>query len=311
MRLARSVIHIGANKTGSTTLQRCLFARSEELLYLGEDCDGYDEYAKTLNSLVSDDDLHYMEKEAAGLFRSFRERAGARTLIYSNEDITTSRVPAQCARRLRQLMPDSLVLLVIRNQLTAIPSWYVNHGAYLKHVPRRYWRRYVSFDDWMDHCLRFLNYSPLDGFFYSRILGLYAGLFGRDRIRVLLYEDFLKDEAGFVEALCAILEIDAKASMQLLAGRRERTRKTMREHRYHRFRGWFFPGAGRSADAPGLLAGFLSGGPPANGFLSDAWRARVQELYERDNSELAREYGLPLYRYGYPMLTDSSGGDHA
>jgi hypothetical protein len=319
MRLPRTVIHIGANKTGSTTLQRGLFAANEGLLYLGEDCDGFADHAGTLQSLVSDDDVHYREKEARDLFDAYRQRAGDRTFLYSNEDITTSRVPALCARRLHDLMPGSEILMVIRNQLTAIPSWYANHGAYLKQVPRRYWRRFVSFDDWMDHCFTFLNYSPLDGFFYHRILGLYERLFGSARLHVLLYEDFVTDPRGFLAKVCRVLGIDPGSSMESLNGRRERRRVTMREHRYHRFRGWFLPGTGDSLSrflpfAPSLKKQwlrFLAGGPPADGFMSDTWRRRLVELYQQDNARLARDYGLPLEEHGYPVLSRSPGGDGA
>ena len=314
--MPRSVIHIGANKTGSTTLQRALFARSEGLLYLGEDCEGYDDHAETLNSLISDDDVHYKEQEARDLFGSFKDRAGARTFLYSNEDITTSRVPTQCAQRLSGLMPGSEILLVIRNQLTAIPSWYANHGAFLKQVPRRYWKRFVSFDDWMDHCFSFMNYSPLDGFFYHRTLDLYARLFGRERVHVLFYEDFIEDPRGFVGKLCGVLNIDLEASMKQVAGRRERGRQTMRQYRYQRFRGWFLPGTGGSTgrSAPlgasfgRLWSGFLAGGRPAGGFMNDGWRRRLVQLYQEDNSRLAEEYDLPLKDYGYPVPGADPGG---
>ena len=164
--MPRTVIHIGANKTASTTLQRCLFAKSKDLVYLGEDCVNYENYRDTLNSLVSDDDIHFSYESAKELFKNFVSSCGEKTALYSNEDIMTSRVPTQCAHRLKEFLPDAEIMVVIRNQLTAIPSMYANHGAYLKMVPRRYWRRYVSFDDWMDYCTTFIKYSLLDGFFY-------------------------------------------------------------------------------------------------------------------------------------------------
>jgi hypothetical protein len=67
--MARTVIHIGANKAASTTLQRCLFAESKDLVYLGEDCVSYENYRDTLNSLVSDDNIHFCYESARELFR--------------------------------------------------------------------------------------------------------------------------------------------------------------------------------------------------------------------------------------------------
>lgn len=305
--MRRKVIHIGANKTGSTTLQRCLFAVSGDLLYLGEDCNGYEEYKDSLNSLVSDDDFHFDKKKAKEIFSKFELSQGERTFVYSNEDIMTSRVPAQCARRLHEFLPDAEILVVIRNQLTAIPSFYANHGAYLKMVPRRYWRQYVSFDDWMSYCTEFIKYSPLDSYFYFRILALYASLFGRDKIHVLLYEDFVNDKIKFIHSLCHVLRIESEEALRLLSGKRERRRNTQRELRYHRLRNLFLGGRsfGHRLPLGSTLARvwnkFLEGGPPADGFMSEEWRDRIIDLYKGDNLKLARAYDLPLKELNYPM----------
>jgi Sulfotransferase family len=306
------VVHIGANKTASTTLQRALFARSPRISYLGEDCERYEVIRETLDSLVWDDDLHYQRDAVKELFGRALAMRGGRTLVYSNEDIMRSRVPALCAGRIRELLPEAEIVMVVRNQLTALPSWYTNHGAYLKGVPRRYWRRYVSFDEWMSHCLAFLNYSPLDGFFYQRQAALYATLFGRDRIHVLLYEDFVGDRDRFVKDFCAILGIDAGEAARALAGSHERRRYTMRTHRYHQFRSWFLPGRDLTRGIPGGRAlehawtRLLESGAPADGFMSDAWRARIIDLYGKDNRKLADEYGLPLREHDYPLASNET-----
>lgn len=303
-RMSRIVIHIGANKTGSTTLQRNLFAKRPDLVYLGEDCAGYEDYKDILNSIVSDDDFHFCREAARSLFKKFTSSCGEKTFIYSNEDIMRSRVPTQCALRLQEFLPTAEILAVIRNQITAIPSWYANHGAYLKMVPRRYWRRYVPFDDWMNYCTMFLNYSPLDSFFYHKILTLYASLFGKQKIHILLYEDFVNDKEGFIKDLCRILRINEGEASKLIQGKRERKRNTMREFRYHKFRGWFLPGLSFSPYLPGAVLqkwnNFLKSGAPAGGFMSDYWRDKIIELYKVDNLKLSKEYNLPLKKHGYP-----------
>jgi hypothetical protein len=70
--MGHSVIHIGANKTASTTLQRALFKDNHQLQYLGEDGDGYADYASLVNSLVSDDDLFYPSSACVDSLRSGR-----------------------------------------------------------------------------------------------------------------------------------------------------------------------------------------------------------------------------------------------
>jgi len=301
------VIHIGANKTGSTTLQRRLFSQIDQLLYLGEDCDTYDSCKNILNSIVADDDIHFDLDGARQLFDSYLTRSVNKPFLYSNEDIMTSRVPSLCAKRLASLLPGAEILVVIRNQLTAIPSWYANHGAYLRYVPRAYWRRYVSFDDWMEYCVSFMNYSPLDGFFYNRILSLYSDLFGSDKIHILLYEDLLQNQHMFMSNLCRILRIDVDRAIALIGNQRERKRNTERELAYHRFRSSFFYQTSLSRYIPfgaflkRRLKVFLSRGRPAGGFVSEQWHNKIVEVYGRDNAALAGKYGLPLQELGYPV----------
>jgi hypothetical protein len=274
---------------------------------MGEDGDGYDNYKDILNSLVSDDDIYFNFDEARTLFEAFLSKAEGKTFLYSNEDIMTSRVPALCAGRLHQLLPDAKIVAVIRNQLTAIPSWYVNHGAYLRNVPRCYWRRFVSFESWMDHCTNFIRYSPIDGFFYHRIASLYASLFGKENIHILLYEDFIHRRVQFMEELCSILNIDPVEALESLKGRWERKRNTIRELRYHEFRDGFFRNVSFSNYLPfgkkikKSFLTYLGKGSPADGFMSESWKTRIAELYREDNRRLEEEFKVSVGQYGYPV----------
>ena len=154
----------------------------------------------------------------------------------------------------------------------------------------------------------FIKYSPIDGFFYHRILNLYASLFGKENIHVLLYEDFIQDREKFVKDLCTILRIDDREALKRLNGQRARRRNTGRELRYHQFRSSFLRDVAISRYLPGgkqlkrMWLQFLEAGPPADGFMSDHWREKIAELYQEDNSRLAEAFGLPLERYNYPLV---------
>lgn len=304
----KSVIHIGANKTGSTTLQRALFSRHSGLHYLGEDGAGYEVYGELLNSMIADDDLYYPADRCRDLFQQHLQQAAGKTFLYSSEDVMTSRIPRRCAERLKSLVPDARILLVIRNQLTAIPSFYVNHGAFLKPAPPSYYRRYVSFDDWMAFQMMFSKYGALASYYYDRLLTLYADMFGSENIHVLLFEEFLDDRKTFVERLCRVLELDdVGEAMTLIDGRHERPSITARLLAYNRFRTKFFWGVSFSGYIPfgkviaGALQRFLDSGPRAKVELSLAWQRKISSLYAKDNLALAKLYKLPLEKYGYPM----------
>ena len=299
-------IHIGANKTASTTLQRSLFAQMGSIQYLGEDGVGYSDVIDDIWSLVNDDDFHYNAQRLAAIFAQQLSLGDGKTFVFSNEDIMRSRTPSLCAYRLHDLVEDAQIIVVIRNQLTAVPSWYVNHGAFLRDVPPSYWRRYVSFDDWMSYCLQFLNYSPLDGFFYNEIIQLYEGVFGAGRIHVFLFEEFVQDRKRFLRGFCDLLAVDPDEARGLLAGRHERKRLTQRQFNAHRWRerllcGCSVPFADGSTWAAVKWRSFLEGGPPVDDCLTEGWRREVFDLYSAGNRQLAKRHHLPLVDFGYPM----------
>jgi hypothetical protein len=219
----------------------------------------------------------------------------------------TSRLPALCAQRLKSLLPEAKVLLVIRNQYTAIPSFYANHGAFLKPAPPSYFRRHVSFDDWMNFQTMFIKYGALASFFYNRLLSIYSGLFGEENTHVLMFEEFVKDKPNFIKKLCGILEINPEEAERLLGECHERQRITSRMLGYNRFRTKFFWGVQFGDYIPGghLLADkfmrYIESGPSAKIKVPDEWNRRILDLYGQDNRELAIKYHLPMEKYGYPL----------
>jgi len=301
------IIHIGANKTASTTLQRALFCKHGGIHYMGEDAEGYEEYAPLVNSMVNDDDLFFPRAECAELFRKHVGEETEKTLLYSNEDVMTSRIPTVCARRLHAFLPGAEILLVVRSQYSAIPSFYANHGAFLKPAPPSYFRRHVSFDDWMRFQLMFPNYGALASFMFNRLLSVYAGLYGENRMHVLLFEEFVQNKPMFVEKLSDILRIDAAETGRLLQAGHERKRISGRMLAYNRFRTSFLWGVPISGYLPfgqaiaGWLGRFVGGGPPAKVRVSDEMRQVIHDLYGEDNAVLAMKYRLPLAEHGYPI----------
>jgi len=305
--LKKIVVHIGANKTASTTLQRCLFSQHDGLDYLGHDGQGFERYGDLVTSLTNDDDLYFPRERCVDLFENYRNKNSRKTLLYSDEDIMTSHFPTVCARRLYEFFPEAEILIVVRNQMTAIPSYYANHGVHLRPAPPSHFRRYVSLDDWMNYCQMFISRSPLAGFFYNRILCLYAELFGKDRIHVLFFEEFVKDKRSFVDKLCQIINIDSESAMNLLAEAHERKRRSGREIEYLKFRNKFFWGVPVLKWAPGgdwlakRIQSFLESGSPAKVQLTDHWKEKITEMYSEDNKKFAQNFSLDLKKYNYPM----------
>ena len=302
----KKIIHIGANKAASTTLQRHLFNKSEYLSYLGEDCIDYHKYKVCLDSLVSDDDFHFSFIDAEKIFYNQIEYSDKKTFIFSNEDILTSRVPTQCATRLHKLLPDAKILIIIRNQLDAIVSWYANHGAYLKQVPRNYWRRYVSFDDWLEYCFSFPKYSPLESYLYHKHLSLYRDLFGKENIHLLFFEDLIYKKKTFIESLSKILNVKYSNVDDALVNKQERPRNTIRQHRYNQFRSNYFYNTSLAKIIPfskytkNMWSRYLSSGDKVKVILNEQWKNMLVDYFAEDNNQLSLEYSIDINRYNYP-----------
>ena len=128
------ILHIGGNKTASTLLQRKLFSSHNSIYYLGEDCINYNLIKQDLNNLIHEDDYEFSLNRISKYFKNINKNK--KVFVFSNEDIMGSRHPSLVAKRLKLLMPKCKVVIVVRNQITAISSWYVNHGAYLKPAPK-------------------------------------------------------------------------------------------------------------------------------------------------------------------------------
>lgn len=303
----QELLHIGANKSASTTLQRCLFPNASEVVYLGEDCNGYEGYRDILNQMISEDSWNYQSMPVEQLFKKHIDlaRAQNKAFLYSNEDIMTSRVPSQVLNRLKTLMPDATIIIVIRNQLDAIPSWYANHGAYLKGVPKRFWRRFVTSDEFMDHSIRFFNYGPLDCFMYNKVLSEYAKVFGKEKIKILFFEDFVKNRPLFISQLSSILGMDPKTADELLSNKAERARSTARRFAWHKL-SRYLPFLHES-NLPRSMKVTIDRLLDSGGKLSaermgmTKWNSALTEIYKEDNRALQLQFGVDLSKYNYPL----------
>ncbi len=309
VRPGRVFLHIGAPKTASTTLQRSVFAHHPQVHYLGEEGEGWPsrEDAAIVEKMIFADDLFYPADACARLFSDQLAVAANRAFIYSNGDIMTSRHPTVCAQRLHALLPDADVIIVLRNQFTALPSYWANHGAFLKPAPPQYFRRFVEFEDWLAWGIAFPHNTPFANFLYAEIIELYASLWGRNRIHLMLFEEFLSDKDAFVRRLARLMGIDEDKAVALAHGTHERRRYSARALAWHRLRTRYFWSLSLPRYMPGRQAvqrtweRFLLAGSPLKIEIPPALRAAVGGVFAPGNAQLVKTWGLNLARHGYPL----------
>lgn len=291
----QTVIHIGANKTASTLLQRQLFSKKSHIQYFGEDCINYEYLKEDIHNMIHEDNFYF--KKNFMISNSIRNTSSDITrIVFSNEDIMGSRHPSLAADRLKEIFPEAKILMVIRNQIDVFPSWYVNHGAYLKNVPRRFWRRYVSFDDWLEYCFNFPKISPVQAMNYLKYFQIFSKKFGEKNIIVIPYEDIFFDNSSFCNKLSELFDVESATIKNIFSKKNERSRNSKLNHEIHKFFGFSYK---ISNNIYKKISRFDNTGPFKIS-INNKWLKKINHEYADSNSELELKTGLNLKKYNYP-----------
>jgi hypothetical protein len=301
-----TVLHIGGAKTASTSMQRGLFGQTPGLRYFGELGDGSTtpEENKLVRSLLEDDDAFFAGGDVKALFARYLADSSDGTLVFSSADIPLASHPALIARRLRALVPDPVtVLLVVREQRDALSSFYSGHGAWLKPAPRPYYRRFVSFDSWLDYLWVEPASRTLRAFSYWHQISPYIEIFGLENVRVLPFEKVVRGDERTWEELGSLTSTAGPVALQRFRSHHERHRITDRRVRFGRLLRWTPPLASmpdvRAIDGP--LGRILDGGGRFQPTWPDESATALGAFYEEGNAALGEAFGLPLRELGYPV----------
>ncbi len=296
MNKTQTVIHIGANKTASTLFQRQLFSKQDNILYLGEDCENYEDLKGLIHNIIHEDSYYYDEDLTISKFESLENEKHTH-LVFSNEDIMGSRNPSLSADRLKKIFPEAKVLMIIRNQLNVFPSWYINHGAYLKNVPKSFWKQYVDIDSWLEYCFSFPTLSPVQAMNYYKYYEIYSRIFGEENILVIPYEEIFYSRENFCSKLSNLIGVSPNEIKKVLKIKNERPRNTQLKYKIHKT----FTLSNKLADKIYRLISRFDHSGPAEIKLSKKWHEKIYGEYERGNSLIAAKTGLDLNLFNYPL----------
>ncbi len=139
-------VHIGYPKSASTTLQKHLFHKHSDINYfglyptknIGQDTPKIDRNARFLTdknlrtfykALLMEEPDEYSHQEAVDLFRtSIKNHLSNKVNLLSHERFTSTLFGhsslEEKAKRLKTIIPDAKIILVIRNQADLIKSQY-------------------------------------------------------------------------------------------------------------------------------------------------------------------------------------------
>lgn len=334
-----SLLHIGYPKSMSTTLQRCVFARHPEILFLGwgtEDlehgwrddrlaalCEVGIRYQKVLD---------YDPRKAAEVIAPYQAQCSMddskRILCLSSESFCFTMnhdVDATIkADRLMNLLGDNIkVLIVVREQLSLIRSYYYEciRGGYTGY-----------FEEFLDQIYHYQFHSIISDLRYHQIYKLYCNLVGSENVLVVAMEEILDNNdnavgeicrfAGLTEMKLPLENFNSSNDLKFLNATRLLNEKFPHNQGATRF-SWAYPEKLRTywscdlgvPEPPAAKATYGTSMMilrAAQSVISDfvldleagcsiEWQERVLALYRHENSALAAATGIDLNRWGYAV----------
>jgi hypothetical protein len=129
------------------------------------------------------DDAAYAGDELRSMIDA--ARLDAEVVVVTHENLSTALDTGRTADRLRDLAPDARILVCVREQRSALGARY---GQYVKHGGSGSFSTY-------------LNDRPHTWLRYDLIVEAYQRRFGADRVKVMAFEQMVRDQTAFLDEL--------------------------------------------------------------------------------------------------------------
>lgn len=197
------LIHLGLHRTGSTWIQRSMLPDANIPID-----DIWPDRADLARRVIVCSDADFASAEIREkIDRSVAEATQAgRCPAISNERLSGNPNSGafdmdQTSHRLHQLRPDAKIMIVIRDQQSALESIWcqaVRMGLYSSAYT------YLKTHDLSD--FRVPHFVP-EYLYFDRIVSQYMKLFGRDRVLVLDFERLRQDPKSYVNSICDFMGV--------------------------------------------------------------------------------------------------------
>ena len=308
-----TLIHIGANKAMSTTIQKHIFKKDNSSLYLGVNSEDQLISAKELYKILNyDNHLYNVDKLSRVVEEvTLKLKEENKRLIFSCEDVLTSPILDRAAERLTTVFTDPEILLIIRNQQNALRSYYQSHGVFNRPSPKPYFKLHLSPEAWWQYNTSdlFRMSGPIPSFDYKLIIETFSKFVPREKIHVLVYEECVKNTCDFSKKLSDISRIKSRKIEKALNMVRENTALPYKRVFLNMITSKVL---GFSSEyilqydngyAGALIELLLKIVPNFHNntdfFESELYQKKLFDLYSQGNCWLDKEFNLQLGRYGY------------
>lgn len=204
--IGKWVLHVGYQKTGSTWLQKCVFPLLSQVEFIGKRYTGQAPWVGDLKcQLCFGRDLDFSPDKVRELIAGNMSGVDERKVrVCSVENFVGewrfgSQDAKRSADRLREVFGAAKILMVIRNQVEIIESFY---KQYLR------WGGIVTFDAFLQAGWRSHIDFRLEHVNYLNLVKYYHKLFGSENVRVMMFENLAANPQRFADDVCDFIGAD-------------------------------------------------------------------------------------------------------
>lgn len=318
--------HVGYPKCASSFLQKCLFNRHREVLYLGR----YPTQNVGQSRLHLDAKNIYLQDERLRTFYKTIERPNSidydiettqklledvyaqqtlgseKAIVFSSEAITSvflgNRDLGVKANRIKQVLPDAKILFVVRKQSEIIKSQYRDWPF----DPRSFEiGKPVSIDKWIDiifDCNEQKGYLYyLSSLNFYRVVRYYENLFSKENILVLPFEEIKTNLPSLSQKIADFLNIESSETFANLSEAPENTGAPKALNTARRLRRLFPDEVTRllPKEVKHSIMKALKKGKKEQIVISPESEAKLAHYFRDANRKLSAEYNLDLDQHGY------------
>lgn len=327
-RKAFPCLYIGLPKTATTMLQAQVFSQHDQVDFLGvfavsslfpkqrstgkcRDQQVYDLMQRLIWNKRPPVDIQDCQQS----FEQLTEHATMRVPVWCWESLALDSASRrrERAETLRAVFGPSKVIMTIRQPLSLVESVYFQvlkrdntcakylqaNGICLRTI-----------DDWLEQGFpKKVPFSHLD---YAETARIYADVFGKESVKICLFEQLVENQANFVAEVCDFYGIDSTQGVQLASERHENVRwtttqmKRLEKIKRSRFRTLAYLSTTRCRRKKMLgwsrnQATSNSQGQKLRAEISASWQDKILDLTRAGNRYLVDNWQLPLEKYGYPL----------
>jgi hypothetical protein len=306
------ILHIGAPKTATSTLQNAFFPRHPGLLFLGKQVDGSRKgwrnaeiEALMLGLERSNLDFRPDRAAVARMVEEIAAAAGGRPVVISSEDLCLFSGIDSFGKiaRIRDLFAPlgaPRLVLAVRNQVALLKSIYLTeHRGEMLHLTGTAQAWCPSFDQYLDIHFRYAWAAVLESFRFAAMIERHENTVGRDNIFVYAFDDFVRNPVNTLAALCRFIGVDdADPCLAHTAATHQNPHQSARVYATQQLRTFVAKrlkiGAVLPAAVKDRARRWLNRGPRFDITPSPEAGARITSYYAADNAALFAQRGIRL-----------------